>query len=199
MNKTNINYIGQEFNKVKEELQNKGMRTKKTIFDKKIKIGYDEEKNLVYLECEINEIDLSTETIFKGDDNKIISLGNTKETIDHKEISKYYTLSISGYSKNFGGQIYDELKNLNGINKSYIETITKVWKEWHLNDMQPNCIHQKAFNCNKGDFTKQAEIETKKCPKGYKYGSKWLIKELPTEVIKQIQYLFTTYKMEDLK
>ena len=188
-------YIGKDYNKVKEQLSNNGRRTEKSIFKKKIKIGYDIEgisRHPVFLECNISVVDLSTETIFNGD-GKILSIGNTKETIHHKKISKYYTLSISGHSLHFAGQIYDNIKDLKG-SKPELKRIIKIWKEWHLNDLSPNCIHQKSFDCN-DNFTEKAKVETLKCPKKYSYGSKWLVKELPGDIMEEIQELFTNYKV----
>lgn len=151
------------------------MRTEIIIINKKINIGTDENKNNVYLTLDIKEV------------NK------NKTTIEHKEITKYKTLSISGSSKNYAGQIQDKLRKWN---KSRLKQIIKIWDEWHLNDLQPNCIHQKSFNVNNGDFTEKALIETKKCPLKYSYGSKWLIKEIPEEIIFKIIELFNNYESE---
>ena len=101
-------------------------------------------------------------------------------------------LSISGTSKYFSGQIVDSIKGLESKNYQ-LKEICDIWRNWHLNDMQPNCIHQTSFNCNEY-FEKRAKIETKKCPKNYHYGSKWLIKELPKEIENKIIQLFTEFK-----
>lgn len=190
-------FVGHDFHKVKDQLKNRGMKTETVLFEKSIKIGYDDEqkkKYPIFLECTIKEIDLSTEVIFQGDNHKIITVGNIKETINHKHITKYQTLSICGSSKFMDGQIIDHIKDLEGA-KLGLQRIIEIWKEWHLNDMQPNCIHQKSFNCNTPEYPRLAALETLKCPKGYKYGSKWLIKELPKEVIIEIMGLFTNYKL----
>lgn len=189
--------IGKNFEKVKDMLPHKGRRTEKIIFKKKIHIGYDLDKYAkypIFLECEIKNIDLSTEVIFDGSTKEILTMGNTKETIKHEKINNYNLLSISGTSRRFGGQIIDCVENLTGA-KPELKEIIKNWREWHLNDLQPNCIHQNSFDCNK-DFENRAKIETKKCPKNYHYGSKWLIKEIPKEVIEHIIDLFTTYNIE---
>jgi len=169
----------------KDILPNKGMDTKK------IKIGKHEDTNL-YLECTIEEIDLSTQAIYNGE-GVLLYVGNTKETMDHKKISKYRTLSISGYGKYMAGQIYDSLfkyKDIKLDDSNHIKQIVKIWEEWHLNDTVPNCIHQDAFNCNVGNFTELAAEQTKKCPKGYRYGSKWLVKDLPLNIQEEIIRLF---------
>jgi hypothetical protein len=64
-----------------------------------------------------------------------------------------------------------------------------IWNKYHLNDLQPNCEHQKDFNCNTKNFDVLAAIETEKCPKHYRYGSKWLIKVITKdEVLKLIEF-----------
>jgi len=74
-----------------------------------------------------------------------------------------------------------------------------LWNEWHLNDMQPNCIHQDSFNCNVLDlfnrnvldFDSRAMKETLKCPVKYAYGSSWLVKEVPQAIIDRLTELFS--------
>jgi len=160
----------------------------KILFNKKIKVGYDEDSP-IYLNCEIKDIDLSNEKIFNAEGG-IISVGNVKKTTTHKKVSKYKTLSITGSSKYMGGQIYDSLN----LNTPDLKRIVEIWKEWHLNDLSPNCHHQKSFNCNTNDFDKLAEEQTKKCPYHYAYGSSWLIKILPDTIIDEIMCLFTNFK-----
>jgi len=160
--------------------------TKKTIIHKKIKTPYKDDIYPIYLELTIEDVDLSDEKIYDKDKN-LIRTGRHKQTIDHKRIQKYKTVSISGHSKNMGGQIYDYFE---GTEDKRIQRIVKLWKRWHLNDMRPNCIHQTAFDCNKGNFTELAKIETEKCPKGYAYGSEWLVEIVPDEVIMELIILF---------
>jgi len=186
-----INYLGQNYKNVREELDNKGMAITKTIFNKKIKVGYYE-NSPIWLECTIEKKDLSTQAVFNGD-GKILYIGSTKETIDHNEISKYHTLAISCSNRFFDGQCKQEVKEECELTPE-LKRILEIWEEWHLNDLQPNCKHQNSFNCNEGDFTEQAKLQSSKCPKGYKYGSKWLVVELPLNIIEEIQELFTTWK-----
>ena len=186
-------FIGADYYKVKHLLKNQGIQSKKILFHKNIKVGYDTNNEApVRLVCTIEKIDLSTTAIFNGK-HEILYIGQEKETVEHKKITSYNTLSICAESRDFAGQTLDIIKELFGSNPR-IKKILKIWDEWHLNDMQPNCIHQKALNCNNGDFTKQAAVETKKCPLGYDYGSKWLVKELPDKVKDDIIKLFLNFK-----
>lgn len=184
-------YIGKDFYEVKNELLNGGCETKKLIYTKKINLGLDQYNNNTTLTIEISEIDKSTETIFNKD-HKILYIGNPKETINHKKIMKYKTLSISGNNACYGGQIQDNLKFYLKKNKN-LKRIIQIWKAYHLNDMCPNCIHQKGFNCNIKSYDKRAVKETLKCPKKYKYGSKWLIQEIPTSILIEVIGLFEIY------
>lgn len=180
---SNKKYIGKVFEDVKKELDNKGLAKKSIIFQKKVKIGY-EDKNPIYLEVEIRENDLNTQAIFNID-GKILYIGSKKQTIDHKYVDKYKELSLSASSKYFAGQAIDEVKKLIPINPK-LKRVVEIWEEYHLNDTQPNCIHQESFNCNCEDFKEKAENESNKCPMNYKYGSKWLLKELPEDIEKEI-------------
>lgn len=174
--------------------------SKRVIIDKKICIGKDKQDGSnVYLELNISEVDDSQTESFRLDSkgNRYdITKGISHETINHDIVTKYKTLSLSGYSKSYAGQILDDLnsENINfKCDEQIINEIVKIWKEYHLNDLQPNCIHQESFNCNH-DYDNQSKIQTLKCPNGYQYGSKWLIKDLPQEIIDRITELFSMVK-----
>lgn len=95
-----------------------------------------------------------------------------------------------------------------------------IWKNWHLNDMQAGCKHQRLSNWenkripktdlpnNHSNSDKRGIIATwvteKEHPKGllskachvcgYKYGSAWLIKEVPYRVQNFLKKLKETTK-----
>lgn len=174
--------------------------TETTIYYKKLKIGYTispNDKSNVYLELEVKQKDDSqTETFRRDNDGNKYDIGHgiEHETIDHHKLSSYKTISLCGSSKHFVGQIGDDLFNHAiqfTIDKKIVRRIQKLWNQWHLNDLQPNCIHQEAFNCN-DRFDEQAARETKKCPHHYAYGSKWLVKIVPQDVIDELTILFST-------
>jgi hypothetical protein len=170
-----------------------GPRKETTIYHLKKVVGKLDNES-VTLELTIKEIDLSTQNIFQYVNNKptLIQTGSTKQTINHKEISKYKTLSISGYSYYCAGQLQNELKQsgfVSSIPQKELNKIIEIWDRWHLNDLNPNCEHQITFNCN-DHYEEQSKRETAKCPFKYSYGSAWLVEILPEEVIKEIVYLF---------
>lgn len=124
-----------------------------------------------------------------------------KETVNHEIINEYVTLSICGEIKTMNnrgwyscGQILNTIRNegmrkLN-IPKHELRLILNIWDEYHLNDLKPNCCHQESFNCNLSNFKELQQAETDKCPNGYRYGSKWLVREIPSDVIDTIIELF---------
>ena len=69
------------------------------------------------------------------------------------------------------GQIRDELR-------AWFPELAELMV-WHLNDMNAECEHQRA----RGE-TWQTHPEAVCSDCGYKLGSKWLRRELPTEIVK---------------
>lgn len=79
-----------------------------------------------------------------------------------------------------GGQIVDQIAKLFPHNKR-VQEMFEVWNQWHLNDMQAGCEHQRKLGWDKNEINAP-------CPTcGYKYGSAWLKKEIPHEIIEKIE------------
>jgi hypothetical protein len=145
----------------------------------------DLEKNHITLEVEIRE------------ENK------ERKTIDLKNITKFKVLSICGDLKEFtrgrpryscGGQIYDEIITKAGPKYRLI----KIWKRWHLNDMQSGtrkqnkCLDDWKERPKGWSYEEDCEYLKKHrlhSDKGYKYGSAWLVEILPEEVMAEIDSL----------
>ena len=157
------------------------------VFSGRKKVGYDVyNQRPVYLESEIKE--------YKN---------IPKKDVDGKIIKNYKTLSISGYSKNFAGQIYDELIDESQVKitipKEKVQELVKTWKRWHLNDLKSGTKRQEeALKGFKGrpkgqSYTQDVEFLKKKklySDKGYKYGTDWLVEPLPKEVEIKIEEFF---------
>ena len=65
-------------------------------------------------------------------------------------------LSIVGSSRYFGGQINDELRERideinfnNGWNREKLLKLLDIWDKWHMNDMHPECDHQRGLGWGK--------------------------------------------------
>ena len=68
--------------------------------------------------------------------------------------------------------------------------LLEVWEEWHLNDMQSACEHQKELGWTYEDHHDPKTYKGEKCPVcGYEIGSQWLKKKVPDEVIEFIKAL----------
>lgn len=119
--------------------------------------------------------------------------GLTFETTDHRQIETVTRLSISGAVWNrqktdyiISGQCRDALDNMvsyaSGWDRSKVELLSWIWEDWHLNDMNAACDHQK----------RHAGLDSPVCPvTGYKYGHSWLVRELPDEIITAMEDLFS--------
>jgi hypothetical protein len=123
------------------------------------------------------------------------------ETIDHQWVDNYVRFSISarvyhGYGCAYCGQIQDYLRNLRTAewsrktDRARVKTVLNVWDRWHLNDLHANCVHQAEIGTSGADWKARQADETRKCPEGYVYGSKWLVEPLPDDVIARIKALF---------
>ena len=92
------------------------------------------------------------------------------------------------------GQNIDTIKELLPHNKK-VARIHDVWEAYHLNDMQAGTPAQEAAveqweaNGNRYDYSLAcAYLKDKGLyeDNGYKYGSQWLYKPIPAEVINEI-------------
>lgn len=117
-----------------------------------------------------------------------------RKTTTHKTVPVYQTLSISGDYNGGCGQIIDTLKKLDtvAIPKKDLIDLIDIWEHWHLNDMKAGCEHQDTVNYNDPEREFLLWAEHRKCPHGYKYGTAWLVEELPQEVIDRLTEIFTT-------
>jgi hypothetical protein len=163
-----------------------GKVAERILFNRRVRIGRTKEygRHPVYLEAIIKE-----------------KVREAKRNTDLKPVKNYKTLSIMGHSKNFGGQIYDELNEKNidfEVPKQRVDKIKSIWKQWHLNDLKAGTKRQEkalakmgGVNANKYDeqvnFLKKKRIYN---DKGYKFGTSWLVEELPNDVEKEVMRLF---------
>ena len=120
------------------------------------------------------------------------------------------------------GQIDDDVLTLaHEQHSADIVRLVKIWRRWHLNDMQAGCEHQRADAWNKrpidpdrpltdyGYFggrsttwnmliwvTKEEHPDgllSEPCPTcGYKYGSAWLHEPVPTSVVRKLGTILRT-------
>jgi hypothetical protein len=77
--------------------------------------------------------------------------GNQYDIRNQLMNDQWVRLSVSAHSRDWAGQAYDELLSMDEIymDESILKQMIEYWKEWHLNDMRPGCIHQKEWDGNK--------------------------------------------------
>jgi hypothetical protein len=143
----------------------------------------------------INLVELSIE--LKSVDNKFKIDYETLQLIP----SDSFCLSICGSiwdseKKDWesGGQNLDEIAKY--LKDPNFKTIYKIWKEYHLNDMQAGTKKQTAavnLWINEGnkyeydlvcEYLKSINLYI---DRGYKYGSNWLYKSIPVEIVNYIK------------
>lgn len=155
-----------------------------TIFQKTKKVGYDRyNKRPVYLNAEVKEYKNLPKKNFQG-----------------RITRNYKTLSISGHSRDFAGQIHDTITDKEQVKltipEQKVKKIVSTWKRWHLNDLKAGTKKQEdALKKMKGkyDYDKAVKFLKKKklySDKGYKYGTDWLVEPLPESVASNVEKLF---------
>ena len=116
------------------------------------------------------------------------------ETIDHQKLpnTEGYVLSISGNIWNSrktdvcsGGQNIDKINEIFKKN-ILVYRLHWLWKHYHLNDMRPNCIHQRTGSFHDEEIMSQVCKHT-----GYLYGSKWLFEVIPPDIVLEVQTIIT--------
>lgn len=90
---------------------------------------------------------------------------------------------------------------LPGAQRFALERLCQLWREWHLNDLQAGteaqrlavAIAEDAGELNRIDWYGSACAALERrgllTDRGYKYGSKWLVRRLPVSVASEITAL----------
>lgn len=119
------------------------------------------------------------------------------QTVEHEPITEYDSVTFmgaiaEGRRKNATttGQIVglltyrDEFKPVNGFTEDDLQNIVQIWHEWHCNDMNAACAHMGPGALKRWQETGIGDVcETS----GYRYGSAWLVKPLPAEVVAKVR------------
>lgn len=106
-----------------------------------------------------------------------------------------------------------------GITQATVDTIDRLWREHHLNDMQSACEHMTDEMLNPGDDVVQAwaneeqasthrrfygdaltpwRIDHVVCPvDGYRYGRSWLAREVPEHDLALASTIIMTGRVPD--
>jgi hypothetical protein len=85
--------------------------------------------------------------------------------------------------------------------RSALKRLCELWRKWHLNDMNAGTEAQQAALASMpkedgGDWYGRACTHLAGCDlltdRGYKFGSKWLVRALPAEVVSELETLCAT-------
>lgn len=123
-------------------------------------------------------------------DARIVHREGTFQTTDHRIVDGTDMIAISAGVWNRSktdyiicGQCRDALDNMvsyaPGWDVRKVQRLAQIWDEWHLNDMQAGCIHQDD------DHRVCTEVDPP-----YTWGSAWLVREVPAEIIAELEAMF---------
>jgi hypothetical protein len=114
------------------------------------------------------------------------------------ELTDNGVFTASGHTAHYAGQCLEEINKEIKPNKTF-DLIYKMWKLHHLNDMhagtekQEQALAEKFNGVNANIYTEQCEYLESiglLVDNGYKFGSGWLKREIPTEDLQLIKSLF---------
>ncbi len=120
-----------------------------------------------------------------------------KECINYETLEKeeMWIFAASGCIWNaVGSDIYSGGQNLDEIAKYITDprllTIYEIWKEYHLNDLQPGTKKQMDFLGERTDYDDECKrLGDLFVDKNYKYGHDWLCKPIPESVVQKLKTL----------
>lgn len=133
---------------------------------------------------------------------KRINLPEVEVTLEYKD--KGPVLSICGSIWNSKhtdcvccGQCLDTMMRFSSLaNNALFKKLHKLWTDYHLNDMCAGTIKQEAalkehgYSGSYTDDCNYLESIGLLVDDGYKYGSAWLYREIPDNVLQEIEDLF---------
>lgn len=153
-------------------------------------------------EWKINDIEITLELKYETvNQMDHITLENVKEAYILSICGSLYKSGKRHADKNLisSGQCLKEVYIASMDNKytdkekALIEKIYNLWSEYHCNDLMAGTDNQmeilKDFN---GDFKEDCEFLKSNGlyeDRGYRYGSRWLIKQIPADVLAEIKVL----------
>jgi hypothetical protein len=120
--------------------------------------------------------------------------------IDLNETDKGYAFSMSGFIWNTKktdcltcGQICEDFL-MYFPNNEKVKRLVEIWKEYHLNDLQAGTEKQMVALKNAPQIDYKAECLYLESiglliDNGYEYGSGWLFKTIPSDIIEEIKEL----------
>lgn len=107
---------------------------------------------------------------------------------DHLPLFGYWAFSAMGAvwprvnsrDVSMAGQILDVVRRVPAASR-----LVPLWERWHLNGAKVGCIHQGEPAYKQGRYGPEVDLSSvPPCPvTGYRYGSMWLVDEIPMDVL----------------
>lgn len=131
-------------------------------------------------------------------------------TVEHEEVEGLWVFAASGVVHSpsrseflSGGQNLDHLADLDkwapGWSRPMTDDLLGWWQLLHLNDMEAGCAHQtvvwedSTYGRRPALYDPKADTGTQPCPKtGYRYGTAWLMRTIPDDVVSEIRDFITS-------
>jgi hypothetical protein len=120
------------------------------------------------------------------------------ETVDHEKVDHFKSLSFTWEMRALGRRdiaadgagaswsVEAIVLPAKGWSMESLRRLAEIAREWHLSDVQAGCAHMRKIGLGNYDDNKHQV-----CPEsGYRYGTKWLVKIVPDELIKEVASMF---------
>jgi hypothetical protein len=141
-------------------------------------------------------------------DWEVTPLDRPMTSVTHEPVTEGWRLSVTGGTvigrrRDYDacGQILDTLADVvtyaPGWTREDVESLTAVWRDWHLNDMRAACAHMSPETLVREDDgygrTRVACGAVNTCPdpsgQGYTYGRAWLYAPIPAAALLELSRL----------
>lgn len=141
-----------------------------------------------------------------------------QQTTDHRTVTRVTRLSLMGTVVRRGGSITrdhgilscgqiptDHLRQMTelapGWTREDAARLADVWDAYHLNDMQAACDHQTVIVREDSPYGPRIDLDgttaANDCPVGYRYGSAWLVRDVPADVLAWVADRFALLTEQD--
>lgn len=120
-----------------------------------------------------------------------------RDNIHLRTLNEYYSLSVCGNTHKRGAKCQMQSEILTYSNrvrpedKVVFDFIMEIWWFYHLNDMCAGTYYQECCLGKTNFYSFEEQVEKLKkynlyIDRGYRYGSDWLVNEIPEDILRKI-------------
>jgi hypothetical protein len=114
------------------------------------------------------------------------------QTIEHKPVTAPVGLHLAE-----AAEVLRVVRPAPGFTLAEVHELGRIGQRWHMNTLHSACVHMEV---PEGKNTSELLDMGLTCPEtGYKFGSAWLIDELPSEVVERFKELASKGEVRPLK